>query len=289
MLKKRICFMLLFFIMLYIPGCAGADIDEGRTGNFSVSTEHVTDAATAKSDEAVVTDITESNHVGEVEEETTEEISNITEQEMNIKPVWDDNVPNVYRRILDRIYNALLLSPHAVENNDYFTTGIFEVAIFGDDAEERLKSISYCFYDINEDDVTELIIAETPDEESAQMRILDIYTIEDGSAVNLVSGYVRNRYYLLDDNTLLNSGSGGAAYSFNELLVFQAGTNKLVSQGLFFSYPKDEDMRECGYYYSEDGIYDVEVATEITAEEYGVFYDELQSRMVMLELTLIEC
>lgn len=284
MLKKRICFMLLVFIMLYIPGCAGADIDEGRTGNFSVSTEHVTDAETVKSNEAVVTGITESNHVGEVEAETTEEISNITEQEMNIKPVWDDNVPNVYRRILERIYNALLLSPYAVENNDYFTTGIFEVAIFGDDAEERLKSISYCFYDINEDDVMELIIAETPDEESAQMRILDIYTIEDGWDVNVVSGYTRDRYYLLEDNTVLNSGSGGATYSSVELLAFQTGTNKLVSQGLYFTYPKNKDLSECGYYYSKNGIYDVAVATEITSEEYDEFYECCVDRIVMLEI-----
>ncbi|MBQ7972417.1 MAG: hypothetical protein IJ291_03070 [Lachnospiraceae bacterium] len=212
----------------------------------------------------------------------------VTKSEIIIEGVDGEENHYVYDMILSEIVTALQSGPHTVENNEYFTMGICEVAILGEKAEDRVKSISYAFYDINTDGINELIITKTPDAMYPDMRILDIYTIEDGSAVNLVSGYVRNRYYLLDDNTLLNSGSGGAAYSFNELLVFQAGTNKLVSQGLFFSYPKDEDMRECGYYYSEDGIYDVEVATEITAEEYGVFYDEFQSRMVMLELALIE-
>ena len=48
-------------------------------------------------------------------------------------------------------------------------------------------------------------------------------------------------------------GSGGAAYSNEELLEFASGATALTSKELYFTYPKD--MNNGGYYYSGDGMY----------------------------------
>lgn len=40
-----------------------------------------------------------------------------------------------------------------------------------------------------------------------------MYTLHDDKPVLLIEGWARNRYYLLNDGTIYNEGSSGAAYT----------------------------------------------------------------------------
>ena len=92
---------------------------------------------------------------------------------------------------------------------------------------------------------------------------LDMYTIVEETPVRVMEGWARNSYYLLSDGMFFCVSSGGAAYSNEELLSFEPNSHVLTSEELYFTYPKNNDMISCAYYYSQDGIYDVSLATEL--------------------------
>ena len=110
-----------------------------------------------------------------------------------------------------------------------------------------------------------------------------MYTLVEGTPVKVIEGWARDSYYLLDDGMIYRSSSGGAAYSNEELLSFEAGSYNLTSREIYFTYPKNDDMNDIAFYYSADGIYDVSVATEISADDFQAFYNECESKMVIFE------
>lgn len=55
---------------------------------------------------------------------------------------------------------------------------------------------------------------------------------------------------------------------------------KRVDEHENFTYPKNDDMSDVGFYYNENGIYDVSVSVEISSEEYMAFWNECESRIV---------
>lgn len=186
---------------------------------------------------------------------------------------------SAYDNILSEICSVLESGQDMTETeNEYISTGIEEAALWRETPEERLQSISYCYYDINGDGNDELIIVETGDSD----RILDIYSISGGEYVHVAEGWSRNRFFLLDDNTIFNSGSSGAMYSNNELFELLADASELASAGLYFTYPKDEETYEVGFYYNGEGVYDATVSAEITEAEFSAFYDDCISRVVTL-------
>lgn len=173
-------------------------------------------------------------------------------------------------------------------NSVHFSTGIYEAVASGNTVDDRIKAIAYCVMDVNEDGVEELLIVDAAYPEPGNVRILDMYTLVEGTSVKVIEGWARNRYYLLDDGMIYCSGSGGAAYSNEELLSFAPGATKLTSKELYFTYPKDGDMNNCGYYYSANGVYDVSLATEISADDFQIFINDCESRMVTFEAKTFE-
>ena len=213
----------------------------------------------------------------------SEESGNKTEQENEM------TVQNAYMDILRQIYDALEFDAQSVDdNNEYYSIGIHEIAMYLDTPSDRRKAISYCILDINQDGIEELLIVDSNDNGAFEMRILDMYTWEDGTAIKVIEGWSRNRFYLLDDGTIYNEGSGGAAYSIMQLFVFEPRGTELTEKDLYFTYPKNENMDETGYYYSKDGIYDVSQAIEITAEECHEVVNTWQERIIKLEMKTID-
>ena len=195
----------------------------------------------------------------------------------------NNEIPEAYQVILDSLYEDLLLEPNDESaGHVYFTTGIHEVAICGDSAEERLNMIAYCIEDINNDGNEELIIFDASLEDEVLCdRILDLYTISGNEAVGLGSGWARNRYYILNDSMIYNEGSGGAVYSSCQLFKLDSGATELTGQDLYFTYPKEDNSG--GYYYSEEAIYDVTLATEVTSEEYASFRDDCLKKIKLFD------
>lgn len=269
MRKIRKLTLIILVAMLYLTGCAsdssGKSTDIATTTTENVSTEQNAGITEEVSDNKTMDAM-------EAEEESTTET------------VVEEELPIPFDFILNNIYDSLQLDPTTDEINCvHFSTGIHEAVVSCDTADGRMKAIAYCVMDVNEDGVDELLIVDTVWPEPGNVRILDMYTLVEGTPVKVIEGWARNRFYLLDDGKIYSSGSGGAAYSIEELLEFASGAIKLTPKELYFTYPKDDDMNNGGYYYSGDGIYDVSVATEISEDEFRTFVDDCESRWVVFE------
>ena len=142
----------------------------------------------------------------------------------------------------------------------YVSIGMIEVVTPQSTKEERYNSITYALEDINNDDVPEMIVLDA----LGNTRILAVFEIQDGQPVMTHEGWYRSRLYRLSDGAFYLEGSGGAAYS-----IFEAYGH------CWFTYPKDEEMQEIGFYYAADGSYDPSLAQEITAAEYEAQQVEL--------------
>lgn len=264
MIRKTRTLIFIILMMSYLTGCASDSSD--KTADISV--------------------ITTEQNVGITEELSDNETMDAIEpeEESITETVVKEELPIPYDFILNNIYDALQLNPTTDEINCvHFSTGIYEAVGSYESADDRMKAIAYCVMDVNEDGVEELLIVDTVYPEPGNVRILDMYTLVEGTPVKVIEGWARNRFYLLDDGRIYCSGSGGAAYSNEELLIFDPHAVKLTSTELYFTYPKDNDMSNIGFYYSADGIYDVSAATEISEDEFGSFINDVESRMVMFE------
>ena len=118
----------------------------------------------------------------------------------------DENYRELYQPILDR-YKQYINSGESGVNAAY-KYGVSECC--GSD-------VGFCFLDVDENGVKELIL-ETPWDDFGLL--LDLYTIWEGAPIRIcVSGF-RSREYLLDDMRILNEGSNGAAYSIVTVYSF---------------------------------------------------------------------
>lgn len=159
-------------------------------------------------------------------------------------------IPDAYESILNNIFKLL------VDKDPDYVCDEGEISIvesmIGKSASEGLDSIGYTIIDIDENGVDELIIAEKS-EDGIGNRILDIYTIKDDKAILIIEGFVRDRYYLLDDNTIYNEGSGGAAYTtFGVYELLEDGIT-LSAIDYYFSDYQDEEMTKWGWFYNKNG------------------------------------
>lgn len=188
-----------------------------------------------------------------------------------------------YELLLNDMYDSLQSDDTAEEISDVLGIGICEV-VAGKTAKERLESVVYCIKDINEDDVEELLILDAIYPEPGNTRILEMYTLIAGKPIKVIEGWARNRYYLLNDGMIYRSSSSGAAYSNEALLSFEAESDKLTPRELYFTYPTSEEMDDCAYYYSSDGVYDVVAATEISANEFQTFRDQCEQKIVVFDV-----
>ena len=198
-------------------------------------------------------------------------------------------IPKAYDVILKDIYDALQSEEPLYDvENEYFSLGIMEEVMSISSAEDRLKAIAYCIMDINKDGVEELLIVVPNHAKSGCVIILDMYTIIEEMPVKVTEGWSRNRVYLLEDGVIYIVSSGGACYTNLELLSLEPGTDRLTTKELYFTYPKGDNMTECGYYYSENGVYDVASAVEISGAEFEEFFDACNSINVEFEATTFD-
>ena len=99
----------------------------------------------------------------------------------------------------------------------------------------------------------------------------------------MFSGWARNSYALTDENTLYHHGSGGAAYSiFGEYRISEAGEFQCINA--YFTYPKDDEMTEIGFYRNTSGIMDPAEAEEwaVSADEFWAAGDVIAAKTAKL-------
>lgn len=135
-------------------------------------------------------------------------------------------------------------------------TGIYELRM-GTGPEDALWEVGYAFRDLSGDGIPELIIAQVDSQEvklSYGKQILALFSCAQGSPNLLLEGWARNRYCLLSDGSLLNQGSGGAAYSC--LGLFRPDTQGTQMDCLDFFFTWEEGDR-IDTYHNTDGIWEV--------------------------------
>lgn len=193
-------------------------------------------------------------------------------------------ISDAYVQILDKAYDIITTNETDFLAEDGWT-GLVE-SIQGRPTEECVVKIGYTLIDIDNNGTEELVISDDGEEAWAN-RILSIYTMHNDEAVQIVDGWARNRYYLLEDNTLYNEGSGGAAYTI-------WGTYKVSEDGLslqamdtYFTDFQDENMQEIGWFHNTTGSVDIAESEWVgTDEENSLFplMEQMQERVRDLDL-----
>jgi len=109
---------------------------------------------------------------------------------------------------------------------------------------ESKDAMGYLLRDMDGNGTQELLMI-CNDESQA---ILDMYTLENGEAVSVFSGWERNAYFLREDNRILNIGSGGAARTD---YVFYRLRGKTLEQEESIYFDAERDM-ENPWFMGED-------------------------------------
>ena len=167
-------------------------------------------------------------------------------------------------------------------------TGIREM--MSNVSDDALSQIGYQIKDLSGDGVPELIVASMPLEGDADSicNILDIYTVKDGDVKLVCEGWARNGWFLLNDGSLYNSGSNGAAYAiFADYDLSEDGT-ELVARDYYFTYEKTEgNYEDIGFYHNTTGMYDKNVSEllDMSEDAFWGLMENYQSRIVNPTLT----
>lgn len=209
---------------------------------------------------------------------------------------------STYQDILDNAYEVITADGTAeiVEADVIFSSvGIREAGI-GRSTDESLAGIGYTFYDVDGNGTKELIIADIADGDGGPWdnRILLMYSLDDDKPVLLVDGWARNRYYLLNDGTIYNEGSGGAAYTiFATYRMAEDGISLKVIDYYFSGY-LDASLEEYwlaegnwGWFHNTTGEQTVDESELVKLEDEDMMWEMMEDYMAQvkqLDLTLFE-
>ena len=198
-----------------------------------------------------------------------------------------DDIQTQSLLIDDPYRDILVMISKAVENKDsmylsgHSLTGVMEMM-------GNPSAIGYSLQDIDMNGVDELIIASNEPDTYPVPRILAIYTVESGNAVQLADGWYRNRYFLLEGGRLVNEGSGGAAYSVISLQkINNAGTGLDTIEHYFTEPIMDANGVSTGvaWYFNTTGDSDIANSVQITDEaEIANMHGRFDAERVTYEL-----
>lgn len=107
-----------------------------------------------------------------------------------------------YEEIVRKYYQGVSAGWNLQEFNE---NGLCYLAAYDSD----LDSIGYCLIDIDNNNICELLIGYI-DRNDCPGMFYELYTSVNGEAVPVAMSWERNRYYLCEDDTIANEGSGSA-------------------------------------------------------------------------------
>ena len=111
-----------------------------------------------------------------------------------------------YRALLTQLTECLQSNWEETSPSDLGVSDIFAYGV--------KENMGWLQRDVNDDGVDELLLGEVTQGEWVSP-IYNLYTINaDGEAERLLDGWERNRWYLLEDGTLVNEGASSAFESF---------------------------------------------------------------------------
>jgi len=187
-----------------------------------------------------------------------------------------DEIPSPYREILDELYD-IYLHNEINDNNDLCLNGIIEAVTFG-----SIRNIGYSLMDIDRNGTEELMILGGI---TAQTQILAMYTIKNNEAIRVLDGWVHNRYYLLDDMTIYQYGSGGLLLvSYTTYRFLEDGVTLAAIDCCFSAIvpsPNAPSGQELKWYYNNTGTRDISKSQEFSGDPFAI-RDSYESRIVQV-------
>ncbi|MCH5261870.1 MAG: hypothetical protein J1F42_03070 [Lachnospiraceae bacterium] len=268
--------------------------DSSETAQAEDKAEDMTDAAQPNETSE---DLTETSQPDELAKDSTESAENNESDEPDtiyFKP------SNTYQDILDNAYEVIIhRGADFVEADEIFSSiGIWESGL-GRNTEEALAGIGYTFYDVDGNGIEELIIMDTDEDSDIwDNRILTMYSLLDGKPVLVIDGWARNRYYLLNDGTFYNEGSGGAAYTIFATYRMAADGVNIEVIDYYFSDYRDDSFKEYwlaegnwGWFHNTTGVHKKDESEWMEFENEDVPWEMMENyiaQVKQLDLTFFE-
>ena len=224
-MRKIITFLLICTMLLTLGACGKKDNSDIQKSAPESSSVDVSESLDNTEPDLVETSSNEDEP--DVEESDAEEpdTGEMVEQTPEPEEMVAEKTPlepeEIYSQVLDGYY-ADLVSEFPIDNYFPMTLGTFESTL-GSTPDTLLNGVGYTMMDINGDGTQELLIMEVSDQGQTSYfgeRILAMYTIENDEALFLEGGWARNRFYLLNDGSILNEGSSGADDSSFDVYIF---------------------------------------------------------------------
>lgn len=216
----------------------------------------------------------------------TEEISSEIESEsIAEKPQTNDSL-KAYENIIAHTYEFIIADKQEITMTEGLT-GIAE-ACMGAETDEILSRIGYMLYDVDSNGEEELIIAEMGEGYYWANRILSMYSLSEGKPVLVIDGWARNRFYILNDGTIYNEGSGGAAYTTFATYHMAEDGISLSPIDYYFSDYVDASTQEGGWFHNTTGESDVEKSEIVEFEDENEpwqMQEEYEKQIMHLDLT----
>lgn len=177
----------------------------------------------------------------------------------------------IYRPVLDDLVE-LIDQGAGEEGPKDGQNGVWE-AVQGLDRLRVATGTGYAMEDISGDGIPELLICEVSSREgllSYGSSLLAVYTCRDNAPVLTLEGWARNRYYLLEDHTILNEGSAGAMHAIWGTYSLSEDGTELKCLDYFFTHEKEEDPAIIGFFHNVTGEWDIHLSEEleITEEQF---------------------
>lgn len=169
----------------------------------------------------------------------------------------DSAKTNAYDSILKMYYDGISSNWANCDSADLDVIGDPDNACYiflHYEKERTLSEVGYSLIDINNDGQSELFVSLIDIADSGSF--YDMYTINNGEVMHVISAGERDRYNLAEDLSINNDGSGGALNSSNvNYRLDSTGGVLKVNQAVVYDGWKDADNP---YFYATSDYYDEE-------------------------------
>ena len=194
-----------------------------------------------------------------------------------------------YQNILDNAYEVIIADngTDIVLSDEIFSYDGIREANMGRDTDEALAGIGYTYYDVDDNGIEELIIADTYTAGGVwYYNILLMYTLYDDKPVLLIDGWARNSYHLLNDGTIFHEGSSGAAYT--DYGIYRIAEDENSLEVIFYIYSGYYGDSISGWFYNTTGEQTYDESEIVEFEDEGVPWNMMEDYIAQvkeLELT----
>lgn len=185
-------------------------------------------------------------------------------------PEYDE----IIRKYYDGISAHWTMQEYSENGLDYLACYVENVADFG-----------YYLADVDQNGTEELLLGVLTDVMPGYTGMFfDLYTMEDGNLVQIITSGERDRYYLCEDNTIANEGSGSAwtsSHSYYDLVGSQLYIKELVRFDAYY----DENNP---WFYSATGDWS-DYSSPITEEAANSIINSYEYREIpYISLSVLE-